>query len=428
MTQVRTVSTAAGLQQALADRAEQIEVSGTLSGMPSVVLPPGTVLIGREGAVLRFGGRGVVVTSDNTIRGLTIETTPSEIALCTDTSVASLGTLELQDITTRGQIALVFQDVLRSGRVVAERVQVAEADVRGREQRARGYNVEVLQGGFTVWNRQRDADSVVHATLRDISVGTDEVPVRGSGVFVAGGAFTDAGRLVVDELTTGIVVTDGGIAPRTPDVISGGVFVASGAEVESVVNHSEVITHGQNDMVLDNWGTVTSWEAHSAVLSYGPSGIGFVNFGEIGSLRVAGPLRTDGAGARGYNLYSGSTGRAEFASITTHGNGAVGIQLGCPSGPIRVLGDVVTTGSTGMSLVKGVQMELSAVAFSVKPGGSLDRLEVGGDIRTSGAGTNAVEIEGPVTTVRIGGRIIASGAESERLIPVGHPKFAPFLI
>lgn len=59
----------------------------------------------------------------------------------------------------------------------------------------------------------------------------------------------------------------------------------SGATVEQVANTGpvttygqNVTTYGQNDMVLDNWGEVTSWTATASVTSHGPSGIGFVNF------------------------------------------------------------------------------------------------------------------------------------------------------
>jgi hypothetical protein len=84
--------------------------------------------------------------------------------------------------------------------------------------------------------------------------------VRGSGIFVSGAGDT-GGRLIVSQLKTGAVYSDGGIAPGTPDRITGGVFVVSGAFVDRVVNHGPVMTYGANDMVLDNWGTVGRWTA-----------------------------------------------------------------------------------------------------------------------------------------------------------------------
>ncbi|MEO6530840.1 MAG: hypothetical protein ABIN10_12320 [Specibacter sp.] len=55
--------------------------------------------------------------------------------------------------------------------------------------------------------------------------------------------------------------SNGGIAPGTPDVISGGVFVISGANVAQVRNLGTTTTYGQNDMVLDKWGAVADWYA-----------------------------------------------------------------------------------------------------------------------------------------------------------------------
>jgi hypothetical protein len=63
----------------------------------------------------------------------------------------------------------------------------------------------------------------------------------------------DGGTVRVTTLRTGEIQTDGGIAPGTPDLISGGVFVISGADVEKVRNDGPVTTYGPNEMVLDNW-------------------------------------------------------------------------------------------------------------------------------------------------------------------------------
>lgn len=55
-------------------------------------------------------------------------------------------------------------------------------------------------------------------------------------------------------------------------------------------------------------------------------------------------------------------------------------------GALTVHHDVVTTGGEGTSLVKGVQVTLKAVAFSVKPGGTIESVTIGGALRTEGAG------------------------------------------
>lgn len=61
-------------------------------------------------------------------------------------------------------------------------------------------------------------------------------------------------------------------------------------------------------------------------------------------------------------------------------------------GPITVRGDVRTLGGEGMSLVKGVQTHLRTTAISIKPGGDLPAIHVGGRVETVGANLTAVEV------------------------------------
>ncbi|WP_051518285.1 hypothetical protein [Intrasporangium chromatireducens] len=282
-------------------------------------------------------------------------------------------------------------------RVEARGLHVREADVRGRVEQPHGFGVDVLQGGLTLLNRHKDPSAAFTATLRDVSVGTEQTPVRGSRVFVAGYGDRDGhgagGSFTADLIQTGTVVIDGGIAPGTPDKITGGVFVVSGTSVDRVENAGTVTTHGQNDMVLDNWGYVKHWVATAQVTSTGPSGIGFVNFGDIDTLEVQAPILTTGPGARGFNLYDGSLKQASFHSIKTTGDGSIGIQVSKPLGTLVVHHDVETTGGEGMSLVKGVQVSLKATAFSVKPGGTIDSVTIGGALRTRGDDVVTYEVD-----------------------------------
>ena len=248
--------------------------------------------------------------------------------------------------------------------------------------------------------------------------------MRGSGVFVGGhgdwAGKGDGGVLRVSHLRTGEIHTDGGIPEATPDLISGGVFVISGAVVEQVTNAGPVTTYGQNDMVLDNWGDVSTWTATAPVTSNGPSGIGFVNFGNIERLDVQAPIQTNGKGARGFNLYDGSLRQARFASVATRGDGSVGIQISKPLGTLTVSGDVTTSGGEGLSLVKGVQVVLKAVGLSIKPGGEVGSIAVGGQIASTGDGVNTVEIEGLLNRLEVRGGISASGKGSDAVHVTGE--------
>lgn len=420
------VTSAKELAAAIEAGERHIEVQGTISGSPSITLPEGATL---SGGKLIFTAKGVRLTKDNTLRDITIITTDYEVAIYNDTSLPDAGTFHFNNVTTVGQVYIVAEGHLKRVRVEADQVFVRSADVRGRVEQPHGYGVDVLQGGFTLWNRNPDPASLFTATLRGINVGTDETPVRGSGVFVDG--YTDregklaGGKFTADLIETGTVVTDGGITQGTPDKISGGVFVLGGAIVERVENNGTVTTHGPNDMVLDLWGRVSAWVAHEAITSTGASGIGFVNFGDMGELEINAPIVTSGLGARGFNVYDGTVRSAKFQSITTHGDGAIGIQVSQPVGAIEVSGDVRTTGAEGLSLVKGVQVPLRAIGISIKPGGEVDRLTIAGAVVTEADNLVSFEVlEGAAVKELSIGSVEAHGAGSvttkiEGTIPAG---------
>ncbi|GAA3040834.1 hypothetical protein GCM10010528_21530 [Gordonia defluvii] len=213
-----TVRDAAELASAIIEGATEIEVEGVITGSPMITLPPGTTL---RGGTLRFQARGVRLTSDNTLEDVVVEVPEHETAILNDTTVADLGTLTLRNVTTRGQIALLAEDRVRSGHIQAEAVYVVVADVCGRYHRPHGFGVDALQGGFTLWNRQADPAVRLTAELLDFSAGSAEEPVRGSGVFVGGhgdwNGTADGGTVHVTQLRTGQIHTDGRIpgAPRT---------------------------------------------------------------------------------------------------------------------------------------------------------------------------------------------------------------------
>lgn len=405
------VSDVAQLNEALASGVNEIEISGTLKGMPSVTMPPGVALRGGE---LVFGAKGLRLTQDNSVENVTVRTPLHELAIYNDPTVEDLGTLRLKNVTSFGQVYLTAEGSIRAGRIEADGVHVAAADTRGRADRPTGFGVEAMQGAFTLWNRQPDRGVVLIARLENISAGSSGVPVRGGGVFVGGhgdrAGKADGGTVAVELLSTGDVFSDGGIAPGTPDLISGGVFIISGTHAMDVVNLGTTTTFGQNDMVLDNWGVVETWTAKAKVTSHGPSGIGFVNFGDIGVLRVEAPIETTGLGARGFNVYDGSLNEAIFDSITTRGDGSVGVQVSRDLPKLTIKGSLSTSGGTGESLVKGVLMPLSAIALSVKPTGNIGSVDIGENISTDGDGLSTVDLEGPVGSLAVGGKIIANGA------------------
>ena len=387
-TDVVVIATAKQLIDALRSGAREIEVRGTVTGLPALTLAPGVRV---RGGTLGFAGAGLCLTRDNALEGVAVLCPEGELAIGNDTSVADLGTLWLRDVRTTGQVALIGADAVRCGHVRVEGLRVDRADVRERAPRPPAVGVDVLQGAFTLWSRSSGA--ALTAELLDVGAGSAQAPVRGSGVAVGG----DPGTVRVSTLRTAEIHVDGGIAVGTPDLIGAGVSVGRGAVVEEVLNAQPVTTYGANDMALDNLGEVTTWTAHSPVTTHGPSGIGFVNFGAIDRLDVRAPIETFGAGARGFNFYAGTLRHATFHSIATRGDGSIGIQVSQPLPVLEIVGDLTTDGGEARSLVKGAQVQLQAVALSVKPGGRIGRLTVGGRLHARAAGVPSVEIDDEVT-------------------------------
>jgi hypothetical protein len=410
--QEREVTTASELLAGVSDpTVAAIVVKISLTGLPTFRLSPGQTLSGAtSGVVLHFaaGQDGVQLSTNNQLEGLSLEADPDRRALYNDTKVEHLGRLILLKLRVIGTIRLLASDQVRSGHIEAENVEIASADARGYTERPKGYGVEVIPGAFVLWNQQTDRRVTITAKLTGLTAGRAGAPVRGSGIFV-GGAGDTGGRLIVSQLETGAVYSDGGIAPGTPDRITGGVFVVSGAFVDRVINHGPVTTYGPNDMVLDNWGTVGGWTAEDKITSLGPSGIGFVNFGTVDVLQVKAPIETFGQGSRGFNVYAGTVHTAEFERIITHADGAVGIQISQPVGEIIVRRGIETHGGTGDSLVKGLVVKLPAVALSIKPGGSARRVLITGGLITHGVGITPLELHGTVDSLQIAEGLFAAG-------------------
>lgn len=413
------VSSLADLVDALATD-DDIVVDCALTRVPPITLRPGVAL---RGGTLRCTGRGIRLTSGNRLEDITIIVPETEVAVANDTSVASLGRMVLRNVRTRGQVMLLADDAVREGHVDVERLTVLTADVRGRADRPHGFGVDVLQGAFTLWNRQADPAVRVRATLNGISVGSAAFPARGSGVFVAGygdqAGRASGGRIDADLLRTGSILTDGGIEPGTADLISGAIFVGPGAEIGTVVNDGPVTTIGPNDMALDNWGEVGTWTAREPVTSHGPSAIGFVNSGVLNQLDVQAPVQTLGEGARGFDIYDGHLSSARFDGIATRGDGAIAVQVSKDLPVLEISGDVSTSGGQGESLVRGERVTLCAIAISVQPGGRIGRLLVGGSVSTSGESVVTLEVAGSIDELRVADGITAWGEGSDAVLLTG---------
>lgn len=414
------ITSLADLMAALSEREPRTLQLQTSVACPfSVTLPPGFALTGKDKdrCILGFcNGDGIALTADNRISNLSVITTPAARAIYTQTGFSDMGDIRLEDLSVTGQVSIITRSGTDRLNLIVDKLHIASCDSRRYSEQPQKYGVNVYQGALTVYNFSGDAKSNIYASLTNISVGARNAPVFGSGIFVSG--FGDQGGWVqLDKLTTGAVYSCGMLPYGTADIITGGVFIVYGVNAKLVEHFGEVITYGVNDMVLDTWGTVETWLAHAPVVSYGPSGIGFVNFGTVQNFVAEGEIITYGLGARGFNQYDGTVKSIRFKSIETFGDGSIGIQVSKPVGNIVVDGSIITHGSVGNTLVKGVNMQLPAEAFSVKPGGVVENLMVRGDLVTHGASVATYAVEGGrVGALDIKGKVLAHGQNSNAVL------------
>jgi len=402
------------LSQAVQQPNTSILVEGTLENLSAIKLLAGCSLVGDKNCVLRFkaGQPGINLTENNHIENLKVEVDEAITAISFADESKHLGTISIKNVQLVGRLHLEAANA-QSGELKLHNIHVSRADVRMAAHRPAGFGVDSLLGAVTIYNYSKNKDSRWTLHAENLSCGSKEHPVRGSGVFVFGGNYvpTDAdmstapaptqegGRIHVTLLSTGDIHSDGGISAGTPNLITAGVFLGSGAHADLVQNNGVVVTYGINDMVLDNWGVCKKWVATSSIVSHNTSGIGFVNFGDIQDLQVLAPIETHGIGARGFNLYDGNLGSATFQSITTHGNGAIGIQLSKPFGTITVKENIRTTGGEGESLVRGKIVTLKAHALSLKPGVKGKALTVLGEAIAENSAIPAYEFAAPATSI-----------------------------
>jgi hypothetical protein len=402
-----------------------IVVRGKIVDAPSICLQPGQEIVGEgESPTIEFqaGIDGVQLTSNNTVRNLSLLTSAGYRAIFNRSDVDDIGTMMIESVHTIGQVQILIECITQAGHVEVNNLDIEFADSTQRLPQPQGFGVSVLQGAFTLWNRQAVAS--VTAKLQGISIGRKYAPACGGGAFLAGFAQDCVDSLKVSELTTGAIFTRGQITPGTPGstvYISCAVGSFWGAHVTEVKNLGAVTTFGDFDMVLDNWGTVDNWVAQKPLTSYGKeTAIGFVNYGKMGEVIVQAPIETYGTGSRGFNEYHGSIQKAEFDRITTHGDAAPGVQIGCPVGRLVVHRGIETYGGSGSALVSGKFVQLPAYGLSVTDGGNIEELVVDGGIVTHGnfvpAGSAAesspvpaVDLCGRVGTLRVVGGILANG-------------------
>ncbi|NYF24665.1 hypothetical protein [Sporosarcina sp. JAI121] len=97
-------------------------------------------------------------------------------------------------------------------------------------------------------------------------------------------------------------------------------------------------------------------------------------------------------------------------------NAADGIQISQPVGTLVVHEDIENFGDEAESLVKGVITQLSADGLSVKEGGTIDTVEIGGRIVTNGKNVRSLHVQGKINTIAVKGGIFSIGPKSKAVL------------
>lgn len=416
------VSNPSQLIEALDHNEKSIHITRTMTLAQPIFLPDGIEIKGvrQENGVLPTvffsHSDGFILKGGATITDLAISALQDKkaISLLPQQSRENFGTVSLNHLEVDGQISLIFRAPTLSAHVETHNVLVRKSDTRTYLEQPQKYGVNVLQGAYTLYNFNPDAMSLITASISDLTIGQEGQPVIGSGVFISG--FNDAGGKVnIKKMTLGSVFSTGLLPQGVADFITAGVFIVYGAHVHNLHQLGKTVTYGVNDMVLDAWGTVDKWIVEGEVVSYGQSGVGFVNFGTVNYFETKQAISTFGVGARAYNQYDGTLKEGHFVDINTYNDGAVGIQISKEVGELHFNGNITTHGGIGQSLVKGVNVDLPAYAFSIKDGGYLHKLHVHGSIISHGENVTTVTMEqdGRLDNVQIEGTIEATGTNSK---------------
>lgn len=407
------------LQKAIFNHVNNIVITRSFLCNTSIILPQSVNLSGQaqengELPSLSFVGTdGIGVTQGNSIHDLVIQAPADKKAIYNVLAVEDLNTFNFENLTLVGQFSIIARTGVKKAKINIRNLDIIYADSRHYLEQPQKYGVNVLQGAFTVYNFNSDATSILELEVDGITIGRKHAPVVGSGLFVSG--FGDeGGKVLSNQIKTGAVYSNGKLPFGVATLITAGVFIVYGAKVKELVHHGEIVTYGVNDMVLDTWGEVENWLSHKDIISYGPSGVGFVNFGYVKHFEVKGNVETYGLGARGYNQYDGSVDNIVFKSIKTFGDGSVGIQVSKKIGHLTVYEDVVTYGGIGNSLVKGKNVQLPAIALSIKEGGDVESITIGGNVETYGNDVISYQVDsGIVRKFVLKGSILAKGQNSK---------------
>jgi hypothetical protein len=91
------------------------------------------------------------------------------------------------------------------------------------------------------------------------------------------------------------------------------------------------------------------------------------------------------------------------------------VQVSKDLSELHVDGELVTHGGVGISLVKGVQTPLRAMALSIQSGGRIGSVKIGGSLVTRGDGVVTLEVLGELDEIEVSGEVAAFGNGSNAI-------------
>lgn len=308
---------------------QEITLLNSLLIPQSVQLAPGvTITATREKlGFLSFPyGDGIGIQANNTIKNIVIQTKVDGRAIYVNSLKKDLGKIQLKNLRITGQIQILLRGHNQNLDLTMEQVDIIAADTRLRMEKNLANQLSVSQGALTLFNCSSQSDSIITATLKNITIGRHEAPVIGAGIFIAGFNET-AGKVKVDFLSHGDIFSNGMIQDAQLHKSSGAVCILEGVHVKEILSEGPLTSYGAHDHVIYNWGTVDRWTVKGAVRSHGQHAEGLLNKGEIGFFKAEKMVETFGTEACALALHGGKLEEGYFLSMSSSGKDSYTLSI-----------------------------------------------------------------------------------------------------
>lgn len=186
------------LLEVLKSNEKEIILQNSMSVPSGITLNPGQRLYGKgDNILLSFiNGDGIALTGDNIIENVSIQTSPSHRAIYLQSPHEDLGEIVLNNLTVTGVVQLITRGNNQKLSIFIDGLDIVAADARSFSERPMKYGVIVYQGALTIYNFNPKDGSEINVKAENVSVGRENAPVLGSGIFISGFS-DDAGKIII---------------------------------------------------------------------------------------------------------------------------------------------------------------------------------------------------------------------------------------